>query len=222
MYGPLGGPQAGFLPRGPEILHSGFDQKWLFHCLRRRWLLALLMGLLIGGATAGLLLWLFPESSSIVAYLRVRSKPPTTVSLEQQQRLTPKDFEIFQQTQLTLLKSQFVLQSALSKPEISQLDAVVKEEPDPALWLYEELRVSFPGEGEILEVRYDGEEDPEEMKRVVDAVIAAYKSDVLDAERMRVEETRSNLGKLHSEVARELQDKLDKYSTLEKSIATGI
>jgi capsular exopolysaccharide synthesis family protein len=204
----------GFPQRGPEILHSGFDQNWLYHCLRRRWLLALLMGLLVGAATAGLLLWLFPESSSIVAYLRVKSKPPQTVFFDQQQRLTPKDFEIFQQTQLTLLKSQFVLQSALSRPAISQLDAVVKEEPDPVLWLYEELRVSFPGEGEILEVRYDGEEDPEEMKKVVDAVIAAYEREVLHAERIKSNETRSNLGKLHNEVVRKLQDKFDKYSTL--------
>jgi len=212
LYGPQGIP-GGFLPRGPEILHSGFDQQWLWHCLRRRWLMALLMGLLIGGATAGLLLWLFPESSSITALLLVKSNPANTVALEQQQRLTPKDFEIFQQTQLALLKSQFVLQSALSKPEISQLDAVVKE-PDPVLWLVEELRVSYPGEGEILEVRYDGEEKPEEMEKIVDAVIAAYDSEVLNKRRIMSNETRSSLSKLQDEVKRELQDKMDKYATL--------
>ena len=35
-------------PRGPEILTGGFNQTWLVNCLRRRWLLATLMGLLIG------------------------------------------------------------------------------------------------------------------------------------------------------------------------------
>ncbi len=203
-----------FFSRGPEILHSGFDQIWLFHCLRRRWLLALLMGLLIGAATAVLLLLVFPKSSQIVALLQVDSKPPKAISLEPDQRLTAKDFEVFQQTQLALLKSNFVLGAALRRPEISQLDAVIKEEPDPVLWLLEELRVSFPGDGEILEVRYDGEEDPDEIKKIVDAIIDAYQEEVLEKERIHRSEISSKLAKLHSGVTKNLQEMMAKYQKL--------
>jgi polysaccharide biosynthesis transport protein len=216
--GPYAAPmaihQGGYLPRGPEILHGGFDQSWLFHCLRRRWLLSLLMGLLVGGATAFLLLLLFPQSSSIVSYLQVKSKPPKAVFADDDLRLTPKDYEVFQQTQVALLKSTFVLNAALTSPGISQLDAVQKELPEPVLWLQDELRVSFPGEGEILEVRYDGEEDPEDMKRVVNAVIKAYQDDILYKERTRASATRLQLSKLYMEVKKELREKFDEYEKL--------
>ena len=39
--------------------------------------------------------------------------------------VNPKEFEIFQQTQLTLLKSQFVLKAALARRDIAQLNAVL-------------------------------------------------------------------------------------------------
>src|SRR5688500_2526267 len=64
----------GFAPRGPEILYGGFNQTWLAHCLRRRWLMAILMGLLVGLATTALLLWLFPSMSQVTAYLKVKSR----------------------------------------------------------------------------------------------------------------------------------------------------
>ncbi len=28
-------PFGGFAPRGPEIIHGGFNQTWFFNCLRR-------------------------------------------------------------------------------------------------------------------------------------------------------------------------------------------
>jgi hypothetical protein len=139
------------------------------------------VGLILAIVASGTLLWLFPESHSVVAYLQVKSTPSALESLDQQQRLTPKDYEIFQQTQLALLKSQLVLHSALSQPEISQLDTVIKKGPDPVAWLQKELRACFPGEGEILEIRYEGKENPEDTKKVLDSVIAAYESEVLHA-----------------------------------------
>ena len=179
-----------------------------------RWPLTILVGIVLAGTTIYVLLWLLPEPISVVSYLQVKSKPPIAVFTDTDQRLTAKDFEVFQQTQLALLKSSFVLNAALTEPKISQLDAVIKEEPEPLLWLQEELQVSFPGEGEILEVRYDGEEDPEEMKKIVDAVIDAYMRDVLYKERTQVSENRLQLAKLHQEVKRELREKLDDYEDL--------
>src|SRR5262249_35759292 len=71
-YAPMAPSFGGFGARGPEIVHGGFNQTWLVNCLRRRWLLASLMGLLFGAIAAGLLMWLFPESSRITAYLQVK------------------------------------------------------------------------------------------------------------------------------------------------------
>lgn len=212
-------PFGGYAPRGPEILHGGFDQKWFVNCLRRQWLPAVLLGGLAAGVIAGVLLWLFPLSSSVTAYLRVEALEPESLSLfDRAVRVNPKEYEIFQQTQLTLMKSHFVLNAALNRKEISQLDAVQKEEPDALAWLSEELRVSFPGEGEILEVRFDGSEDPEEIKKLVDAVIDSYQNEVLYKERARSDETRESLAKLHKQLLSELQEKVDKFQNLSKEL----
>ena len=218
LYAPPTMPQfGGFAPRGPEIIHGGFNQTWFINCLRRKWLPAVLLGTLAAMLIAGLLLWLFPLSSSVTAYLRVEALEPESL-FGDKQRINPKEYEIFQQTQLTLMKSNFVLNSALTRNEISQLDAVQKEEPDALAWLSDELRVSFPGEGEILEVRFDGEEDPEEIKKVVDAVIDAYRNEVVYKERTRSSETRESLEKLHKQLVAELQEKVDKFQNLSKEL----
>lgn len=210
-------PFGGGIPRGPEIIHGSFNQTWFINCLRRKWLSALLLGILAAGASFGTLLWLFPLSSSVTAYLRVEALEPESL-FDKQQRINPKEFEIFQQTQLTLFKSQFVLKAALSRNDIAQLDVVQKEEPDALLWLSEELKVSFPGEGEILKVSFDGDEDPEQMMKVVDAVIEAYKHEVLYKERTQKSETRDSLERLHKELVAELQEKMDKYQNLSKEL----
>ena len=101
---------------------------------------------MIGGATAGFLWWLFPESSSVTAYLQVMSRPPRTLFGEEEKWTHPKEFEIFQQTQLALLKSHFVLQAALNRSDISQLDAVHKES-DPVQWLIDEMKGQLPRRG---------------------------------------------------------------------------
>lgn len=220
QYGPPAAPVfGGFAPRGPEILHGGFNQTWLVNCLRRQWLPALLLGVLAAVLVAGLLLWLFPVSSSITAYLQVEALDDQAVSLsDKTERINPKEYEIFQQTQLTLMKSTFVLNAALTRNDISQLDAVRKEAPDELAWLSEELRVSFPGEGQILEVRFDGEENPEDMKKVVDAVIGAYEQEVTYKERTRASETRESLSKLHKQLVSELQEKVDRHLNLSKEL----
>ncbi len=153
----------GGMPPGPEILHGPFNQTWLMNCLRRKWLAASLWSILAAGVTALALLWLFPLSSSVTALLEVSGHEEVSWD-GNKEKLQFKELELFQETQMALIKSQFVLKNALSSTAISQLDAIRKE-TDPLHWLLEELRVNF--KGEILEVRYDGEEDSVEMRQSV-------------------------------------------------------
>jgi|GEM_PF-1046254 len=198
------------LPRGPELLHGGFNQTWLLNCLRRRWLLALLMGALLGAAIAGLLMWLFPLSSSVTAMVHVQQEVEGL--LEQQKHFSPQRLEIFQETQAALIKSQFILKSALIPREIAQLEAVQNQEPDPVTWLQDELQVGF--QGETLFVRFSGEENSEEMKKIIQAVIAAYKNEVVKEERIRSKEMYEKLSKMKVDLTTELSEKVDKYQTL--------
>ncbi|MCA9258769.1 MAG: hypothetical protein KDA61_06200, partial [Planctomycetales bacterium] len=210
----LGIPGAG----GPDVLRGGFDQTWLINCLRRRWLSALMLGCLMGLATTALLLWLFPESSSTVAYLKVEMGDSTQTLNNNRSKMSNQEMERHAATQLALLKSQYVLQTAVINPNITVLQAVRDQgQPDDAvLWLYDELRVSFPNEGNILEIRYEGEENPEDMVKIIDQVVAEYKNQAIEEERKRqigIRETMEGTLRIHQQ---KLQRLMEDYESLAK------
>ena len=200
--------------QGPELLHGQFNQTWLLNCLRRRWLMALLLGTLLATGVGALLLWLFPLSSKIEAVVEIKEE--TSSIMEDEARFSPQKLEVFQATQLSSIKSQFVLQSALARPDINQLEAVKKEEPDPITWLQEDLRVGFSGHN--LGLIYEGEEDSEEMKKVVDAVIKAYEQEVLMKNNVRKELMQKSLATLHAKYFNELKEKTERYHALTAEI----
>src|SRR5262249_18918058 len=95
-----------FAARGPDLINCGFHQTWRLNCLRRRWMLASLMGLLIGGAAAGLLMWLVPESSRITSYLEVKADDANAVfDTKGQRQISSAEATRQAQNHLALIKS---------------------------------------------------------------------------------------------------------------------
>ncbi len=215
---PVPAMQGQMQPRGPEILTGPLNQTWLMNCLRRRWLSALLLGTLASVLVGLLLLYLFPLSSSIVAYLQVESEDGSDIFKGNSGRSNPKEFEIFQQTQLTLLKSQFVLKAALGRRDIAELNAVMSHRPNELTWLNEGLKVAFPGDSKILMLKYEGQENPEEMKKVVDAVIKAYEQEVVFAARTTQTEMHRNMDVLFKQINTQLKEKIDRVQTLREEL----
>ena len=212
------GMYAGMPPRGPEILTGAFDQRWLVNCLRRKWLSALLLGLLTTILAGLLMLWLVPLSSEVVSYIEV-SNQQTDDPFEKVTRVTnPKDYEIFQQTQVVMFKSQFVLTAALNRSDVAQTNAVIKNQPDELMWLNEELKVAFPGDGQVLMVKYEGDENPEEMKTIIDAVVASYLDEVVAKKRISRDESHRSMEGMHKQLVDELRGKIEKVQTLQKEL----
>lgn len=204
--------------QGPEILHGGINQTWLMNCLRRRWLLALCMGLLIGGAVAGVLLWCFPLSASTIAFIEVKPKADTDVLANSPQRLTQTEIEGQKYKHLSIVKSPNVLDAALKqRDDIAQMEAVLKED-DPSLWMFEELQVSFPNDGDYMEIRYNGEEDPAEMREIVQAIVDAYINEAQTGERQRKQDMIRLLKEKRDEITSNLKSRLREL-TREKASA---
>ena len=67
---------------GPEILDNSFDPIWLMHSFRRRWILAIGLGLLGALIAGGGMLLLLPPKSEAVALLKVSSVTPV-IAFEQ-------------------------------------------------------------------------------------------------------------------------------------------
>ena len=219
---PAGMPAYGGMPpQNTDVASGTITPAAFFHSLRRTWLPAVILGTIAAVMIGGTLLWMFPESNSITAYISVKADAPDSMFEERRGTMGHKQYEIYQQTQLALIKSHFVLNTALSRAEISQLDAITKEQPYELNWLADELNASFPGDGEIMEVKIDGEEDKDELVKIVDAVIKAYTDEVVFKERTRSEETRESMEKLHAELTRELGDKHDKFLALSKELGVS-
>ena len=198
----------------PGVLTEGFNQTWLANCLRRRWLSSLLLGSLVGACAALLMLWLFPESSSTKAYVRVKPRSESTIF--DQERLSPAEIEKQTMTQLSTIKSTSVLTAALLRSDIAPLQAVRDQgnTNDAIQWLLEDLQVSFPNDGEMMLVQYDGEEDPREMERVLDAVVDEYLKEAVVEEKKKVIAARSKLEMVQKSTRERIQRKLQDYEDL--------
>lgn len=194
--------------RGPEILHGGINQSWLMNCLRRRWLMAIGLGLLFGAGATGILLWAFPQTSRVTAYLKVKTQSGSKIFDTQADRLTPAEMERQAMNHLALLVSPLVLDAAIVNPKIAGLDAIRAHSGEELLWLQDDLKVSFPGDSEILEVKYVGDQDPEQMKAIINAVVEAYQEKVLLQERLMAASTQSDLKIVLTDAKKRLEQQM--------------
>jgi capsular exopolysaccharide synthesis family protein len=197
------------LPTAQNVLRGGMDANTFLHALRRRWVLALSMGMLIGAAAAIALWFAFPESSSATALFEVRQEQDSIIH-DATKRSTP-DFDILKKTQLALLKSKFLLTSAIRDPGIASL-SILAGERDKEEWLQEHLDVEFPVNGEILSISLTGK-PPEDLVALVDAVAEAYNREVIGKEKSRKLTIRDmverSLLNLNEEIKHKYEDYLD-------------
>jgi capsular exopolysaccharide synthesis family protein len=199
-------------PFGPQqVLRGGMDANTFLHALRRRWLLATLLGLVVATGAAIGLWYAFPESSSATALFRVNTEP-TTLVFDDLNRQTPQEFEILKKTQLALLKSYFVLQAAVRDPDIASL-SVLADVPDHVEWLQYNLDVEFPQQGEILSISLTDDGQVEDLVALVNAVAKAYEEEVVFVDQQRRLGTSDlvakSLKKLQDEIRQKWEDFLD-------------
>ena len=194
-------------PATQDVLRGGMDANSFLHALRRRWLLALCMGLVMGGAAAIGVWFLFPESSSATALFQVATEQESLFKVNQQ---SLQSFEILKKTQLALLKSNYVLTAAIRNPKVGGLSALAGES-EPVEWLQENLVVDFPQNGEILSITLSGNELPEELEILVDAVAKAYNDEVVDKLRQRQLANRDLLAGSLNKLNEELKENMDTF-----------
>jgi capsular exopolysaccharide synthesis family protein len=210
---------ASLAPPSQDVLRGGMDVNWFLHCLRRRLILAVCMGAVVAIASAIALWFIFPESSSAIALFQVESKEPS-LAFDVSHGNDVRDFDILQKTQLALLQSHFVLQSALRGPGIASLSALAGER-DPVQWLMDRLKVSFQQNSEILSIILSGDEDPEDLRKLVDAVSLAYLNEVVFAKDQERLVTRDALAKSLSKISSEIETKMDEYLAMAKDMGVS-
>ena len=201
---------------GADPLAGGIDYRRVWHAFRRRWLPATALALALA-SIAGILTWVFlPKGFESVAWLRVRDKSGMFGVGGGRDNA---EYEAYRKTQVQLIKSPFVLTSALRRPGISSLSTLSAED-DPVGYLMRNIQVSAPMESEVVQVRMRGE-DAKEVTQIVNAVAQAYLTDVVNKEKSERLNRRDTLERKYKENMAEVRSSLDTYNNLAKSLGTA-
>lgn len=201
----------------PAVVTCAPTAKSLLQALRRRWLLASVLGA-VGGLAVFAAGWLLlpgpPHTARALLY--IASDQPRVLFQTSENR---PDTSSFRQTQLALLKSRLVLNAALRQPKVAELSNVRKQE-DPIAWLEKELKVSFASSPEILSVSLGGD-PPVELKVLVDAVVNSYLQEIVNKEQIKRQARLDQLEKISAKYQDSLRQKRQMLRRVAENVGTG-
>ena len=158
------------ISRRPLTLSAAPDALGLFKALRRRWVPAIGLGLLLA-AVIGPATWrLVPKAKYTAKGSMQVATRPKRIMFEPNEGMS--EFRTYQKTQQAMVKNRKILNHALSQPEIARLQTVA-EQVDADEWLEEQLKVEFAGGSEIMQISLSGDR-PEDLAKIVNSVIKSY------------------------------------------------
>jgi uncharacterized protein involved in exopolysaccharide biosynthesis len=166
---------------------------------------ALFVAVLAAGI-AGLVAWHFVPSSMFKAQARLHvAAVPPKVLFSTVDTTWGDDYRRFQLTQQNLLKSRFVLSSALRDPKVRSCETL-RPLVDPYEWLSDKLKVEFVAGSEVMEISLSGN-NPVDLANIVNAVQRAYMDEVVNVDAKRRTARHEQLKKLRESYATLLKSK---------------
>ncbi|MDA1039148.1 MAG: hypothetical protein O3A37_02495 [Planctomycetota bacterium] len=194
---------------------GGIDPRRAWHALRRRSVMAVTFGLVLAACAAVPSWLLVPHGYEAVAWLRVRDKAGMLSTAGRD----GAEYEAYRKTQVQLIKSPFVLSSALRRPAVADCNAL-RDEPDPVGWLESSITVTAPPHSEVLQIGLRGVR-PAETALIVNAVTQSYLDDIVSQERRERLRRRDALEKKYKENMKELRSRHETFNALARSLGTG-
>ena len=161
-------------PANPAALVLGY--------LRLHALLILFCGSFLGAGLAYGAWSLLPVKYESYALLQVASSP-SSIAMGSDPNRSRTDFTTYLKTTAQLIKSDFVLNSALNDAnyQIGKLPTLA-EQKNPIKFLEEKVVVSYAEGSEVITIRFEGD-NPNDVERIVEAVKEAYYREVVERER---------------------------------------
>ncbi len=199
-------------PPRPEILSAKPNPLELLHAVRRRWPLALGLGLAVGTIAATLVWILVPVKYEAFSLLRVAGREKAVLKENTE---VGEVFEIFKRTQGQLIMSGLVLNGALREKEINNLQTIKEHYDDPVSYLRGQLIIDYPDDSEILRVAMKGRKSSDLIK-IVNEVVKKYLVEIVDKARedRNVQETK--LQKAWADKSTEYEQKYKALDALKK------
>lgn len=197
------------------------DMSRYFHSLRRRWLVAIIVGLPLAGLVAYAAWYFQRQIYEATAILRVASvESPLVFETADNNRSNPNSFETYRRTQRQWMRSRFVLSRALR--DVAGIPNVSAQwgATDPEDWLESHLNVTFPDDSEVMHVSLSGE-NADGLQQLVNAVVDAYFDEIVFAERNRRLDRLTSLDTAHKKAETELRNKRTEFKQLVERVGTG-
>jgi polysaccharide biosynthesis transport protein len=158
------------------------------HAARRHWLAISLTGLACATLVVLFLSpytdpwWGLKPQYEAEALLTLEATPPKIISQTADQSVGINEFEYFRETQAGLVKSRFVIMAALRDPKLKARPCMQREDDrhNAIAWLTEQIKVDFKGKNAGLMAVSASQPDKEDAAAMVNAVVAAYKREIID------------------------------------------
>ncbi len=201
----------------PPALSATLSPAALLTAFRRRWFVAVTLGLISAGIVAAGVWVAFPSGGHTAhTLLHIADRQPVVIAAIPENQA---DFGNYQRTQLVLIKSLPVLNAALRDPKVKKLPAVQKR-INPIGWLKEEIKADFSLAPSILRISMSGH-DPEQLTLLLDAVREAYLSEIVNKEHNLRLERLKQLKDMHAERDRVWQEKRNALRLLKNDLGAG-
>ncbi|HLA85953.1 MAG TPA: AAA family ATPase [Thermoguttaceae bacterium] len=197
---------------------STTDPSAYFHAIRRHWLAGGLLGIILAAAVSVSVWFALPKHYTAISQIQVSMREPTLLNPNIQYN-AQQEYNVFKATQAQLLTSPMVLTAALRKPEIVSLSIYKREEEDPIAWLRDKLHVVFPADAEIMQISLTDREQ-KEVGKVVNAVIDAYMSEIVESDRNQKARELANLEEVLAGKEREIRQKRTTVKQLADELGT--
>jgi hypothetical protein len=140
-----------------------------------RWGITISCAVIVGAVIGGLGWYYFPPKYESTGFVQVRIVDPAV--WEQHSGL---DFEAYKRNMVEMLKSPPVLERAVEDKAIQGIPLYQKNSADPVNWLADTLQITG-GNSELIRISLRND-DPIGLKEIVDAVLAGFKSRIIDDE----------------------------------------
>lgn len=174
--------------RGPQSFGAGLPARLsapptamtLLAALRRRWLLAMTLAVILAGAVStAVWTWLPPGKATARTLVNLHGASWLWKESPQSSATDPR-------THLAMIRSRLVLTNALKQPRAANLSSF-REIAEPVEWLEKEIQADFATAPEVLRISLTGN-NASDLVVLVNEVRDAYKRLVFDKERIDANE----------------------------------
>ncbi len=198
-------------------LSAGPDFGSLLRSLRRRWMAAATLGIILAGI-AGLAAWfLMSPKYTAAAQVRVNSAQPEI--MEHGYNAKDAGFHTFIRSQAALLRSRPVIHAALKRDDVKKLNLGAQQTDVPA-FLEEELKVEMTDNNEFLTLTFSYS-DPTVATTIVKAISESYMDQTGYGEKSGRADKIAELEKAYNTMAEGLKNKKNNYKRLSDTLGTA-